>query len=573
MFYTDPNVYIYEIGSTLTGGIHFYWEYASSLFGPDTVKVLSQYMNGQLLPDEAREYFYEDDLSEDMKFVFKGFTPYNEDKREISIRFLNGVYYGGIDEDQLQYYSLFLLNDLLTILAVIPNNEWPADHDFFFPMHYRDNDDAASYYDAENNSIHLNRVSGATYDPLNNSINISDDANIVYSSRYNRFCDSNKYWAGIDYQYENGQSYETVENYNRILNDLRYSDSNYLLDYGETHSEDDKYNIDTYGYGDADEGIVFLKPRNGEVPYSVDQDKITNYNRVNERDHIMDELFLVDTNFLFGGDPIIDDDNSGRTIILIPKNGEIPTSVDQSATESEEDAMEVYDVLEELDSTYEFYGDIDYCCYSDHMNWTGYTTETERKRNYYLGYDTSPLIKDEYPDGTPIPIVADEYLSRADLQRAMAQLNYNLQDNADLTLNDYILGPNRYFIYAAPTRLAFSHSVANVEFYMPDLQSDKIREYMNQDGFTPIIYTDGTFNEDNTMKRLKEMQMVYVGEFEYTNRYGYEEMYTMWRSNGFFSRRFDDFGLDFHVKDTTLDVIDIPIVRSREDGTDVIQGS
>ena len=107
---------------------------------------------------------------------------------------------------------------------------------------------------------------------------------------------------------------------------------------------------------------------------------------------------------------------------------------------------------------------------------------------------------------------------------------------------------------------------------MPDLQSDKIQEYMREDGYTPVIYTDGTFDEkDHSMTRLQSMSMVYVGEFEYTNRYGYEEMYTMWRSNGFFSRRFDDFGLDFHVKDTAIEEVDIPIIRSKEDGTDVIQ--
>lgn len=576
MFYTDPDVYIYELGSSVPGGISFYWEYASSLFGPETVKVLSQYMNGQLLEDDARSYVYDQPITEDMTFIFKGFTPYNEDKREVAIRFLNGVYYGGIDEDQLQYYSSFLMNDLLTILCVIPNNEWPAEHDFYFPLHHRDFKDAATMYDYEDESIHLNAISGAQYDPDNNRIYFprATDANITYSPKYNTFYDSNRYWDKIDYSYEDGQSYEYVENNNTIVNDLRYCDNNYLLDYGETHGDPAaQYDLDTYGFGDADEGIVFLKPKNGEVPYSVDQDKIINYNRVAERDIIMEDLFAVDFNFLFGGDPIIDDDNSGKTIILISKDGEMPSSADQANTEAESDAMEVYDVLEDLDSTYEFYGDIDYCCYSDHLDWAGYESKSERARNYYLGYDTTPIIKEEYPPGTPIPIVADEYLSRADLQRAMAQLQYNLQDNAELLLTDYILGANKYFIYAAPTRLVFDHSVENVEFYMPDLHSDKMIEYMTRDGFTPIIYTDGIIDDkEHTFHRLDEMNMVYVGEFEYTNRYGYEEMYTMWRSNGFFTRGFDDFGLDFHVKDTSIDVIDIPIVRSSEDGTDVIQG-
>lgn len=518
LFYTDPDVYIYELGSALLGGIRFYWEYASSLFGPETVKVMSQYMNGQRLEDDARSWEYPDDIIEDMKFVFKGFTPFNEDKREVFIRFLNGVYYGGIDEDQLQHYSSFLMNDLLTILCVIPNNTWPTQHGYYPPYHAMDL---------------------------------------------------------INWMLQDGQSYETVEDHGTIISDLRYVDNNYLLDYGETHGDPAaQYDLDTYGFGDADEGIVFLKPRNGVVPWSVDQDKIINYNRVNERDVIMEDLFAVDFNFLFGGDPILDDDNSGKTIILVSKDGTMPTSVDQAATEAESDAMEVYDVLTDLDSTYEFYGDIDYCCYSDHMDWTGYTTDAERKRNYYLNYDTSPIITTEYPPDTPIPIVADEYLSRADLQRAMAQLNYNLQDNAELNLKDYILGNHKYFVYAAPTRLVFNHSVENVEFYMPDLHSDKIVEYMHDDQYTPTMYTDGTFNEvDHTLNRLDEMKMVYVGEFEYTNRFGYEETYTMWRSNGFFTTRFDDFGLDFYVKDTTIQKEDIPIIRSKEAGTDVIQGA
>ena len=35
--------------------------------------------------------------------------------------------------------------------------------------------------------------------------------------------------------------------------------------------------------------------------------------------------------------------------------------------------------------------------------------------------------------------------------------------------------------------------------------------------------------------------MELMDEFEYTNKYGYTETYVMWKTNGFFTRKYDDY--------------------------------
>ena len=40
------------------------------------------------------------------------------------------------------------------------------------------------------------------------------------------------------------------------------------------------------------------------------------------------------------------------------------------------------------------------------------------------------------------------------------------------------------------------------------------------------------------------MEMIYLGEFIYTNSSGYTELYSIWRSNGYFTRLFDKYKFD-----------------------------
>ena len=49
--------------------------------------------------------------------------------------------------------------------------------------------------------------------------------------------------------------------------------------------------------------------------------------------------------------------------------------------------------------------------------------------------------------------------------------------------------------------------------------------------------------------------MIYIGDFRYTNPNGYTETYCVWKSNGFFTRLFNDYGVNISVryKNTLID--------------------
>ena len=75
---------------------------------------------------------------------------------------------------------------------------------------------------------------------------------------------------------------------------------------------------------------------------------------------------------------------------------------------------------------------------------------------------------------------------------------------------------------------------------------------MEDEKATPI-YTTGNWSmlDHNLLEPLDEMRMIYIGEFNYTNNSGYTEPYCIWRSNGFFTRAFEDYG--FHIKVRYID--------------------
>jgi hypothetical protein len=115
-------------------------------------------------------------------------------------------------------------------------------------------------------------------------------------------------------------------------------------------------------------------------------------------------------------------------------------------------------------------------------------------------------------------------------------------------LDNYVIGNNNYFIYACPRRLAFDNDGTRlIEFIMPDPKSDDIKNHCRDDYAIPI-YTTGNLNDSNLLEDLDSMKMVYMGEFKYTNHSGYTEWYCMWRSNGFFTRLFDEYGFRINIR-------------------------
>ena len=167
-----------------------------------------------------------------------------------------------------------------------------------------------------------------------------------------------------------------------------------------------------------------------------------------------------------------------------------------------------------------------------------------------------------------------EYIGIGDLQQMLGKLNCSLQDTVTLTLEKYILGSNNYFVYAAPKRLAYdANDNCLIKFIMPDINDPELIAHGKDDHTTPV-YTNGLWDEQNCLIKMKKCEMVRLGEFYYTNQYGYTELYVAWRSNGFFTRCYDDYEFEIKVininesDETFKDVIDItkePIEETPEE--------
>ena len=128
----------------------------------------------------------------------------------------------------------------------------------------------------------------------------------------------------------------------------------------------------------------------------------------------------------------------------------------------------------------------------------------------------------------------------------ISTMNKVLQESPEIVLNNYTFGNNNYFIYACPTRLAYEGSKLLLEFIMPDPKSKDVQLNCRDDKATPI-YTSGSWDDitnHNLFEPLEKMEMIYLGEFIYTNSSGYTELYSIWRSNGYFTRLFDKYKFD-----------------------------
>jgi hypothetical protein len=140
----------------------------------------------------------------------------------------------------------------------------------------------------------------------------------------------------------------------------------------------------------------------------------------------------------------------------------------------------------------------------------------------------------------------DLFISDNQLSTIIAHIDKHLQDTPEIDLK-YAMGNHNYFIYAAPKYHVYNSSKERkINFYMQDLSDkDFILHTTNQS--TPI-YTSGELDSNHNLEPLDSMNMQYLGETDYTNEYGYTERYVIWRSNGYFTRIQENYGIDIKVK-------------------------
>lgn len=151
-------------------------------------------------------------------------------------------------------------------------------------------------------------------------------------------------------------------------------------------------------------------------------------------------------------------------------------------------------------------------------------------------------IYDEYGN---IKQSENDVLSLNDI---MKELNVHAyQDSIDFNLDKYKMGNNKHFIFACPKRLAYKDGNLNLKFLMPDLNDPDFINY-GKDQYTIPVYTDGTFDNQNNFTKLDEFTMEWIGEVNYTNGSGYTETYVVWMSNGYFTRKYGDYGFNVSIK-------------------------
>jgi len=256
-----------------------------------------------------------------------------------------------------------------------------------------------------------------------------------------------------------------------------------------------------------------------------------------------------------------------NAIGVVPKNKEIPSTAELETIEEPISILKINNEIVDDIRIINYNMDIIY-------NYIAYYIKEDGSYDFENPITDIYAIKNEYASGNivifdsegnlvkPEAVIIETiepsiYISEDKLPEIMSKFVGNktdgyhsevlLQDTAAIDDN-YVIGNNNYFIYACPKRLAFDN-IGNmlISFNMPDITEDLIKD--NLDEHTTPVYTNGDFDDQNLLIKLDEYKMEYMGEFEYTNSSNYTETYVMWKSNGFFTRGYED--QEFNISVTT----------------------
>ena len=112
-------------------------------------------------------------------------------------------------------------------------------------------------------------------------------------------------------------------------------------------------------------------------------------------------------------------------------------------------------------------------------------------------------------------------------------------------MTDYVIGNNKYFIYAAPERLVYDkNGKFKISVYLPDIN---LSDYM--DDKTAPILTNGEYDsENNLFIGLDKLGIEVMTRFSYTNIYGYTENYVILKTTGYFTRNLENAKFNIYVR-------------------------
>lgn len=447
-FYSDSKDLLFEIGDQCNS-FKLYWEYSQRL--NQDLMILSQSINGIPIDINDREYEWVENISKTTNYKFEANTGQQYLIKNITLDFVNGIYWGLLDEDQLQYYELkrnvVWLDD---IIALIPKNG-------IIPG-LKEQELESGNYELRGKIEEENYIiRGISYDKESAiQINIWDD---LPTEVYDIALDN------IDAILEDGSVYKDI--FARVIRE-RYINHTQIMDV----------------YGGEE---IFAVTNDGRVIHDIFGqliywDQMKNLNVV---DVYNDDIYAI-----------LDDGTKWDNLF--------------------------YQMVDHPVDNPELYND------RNVNRW---------KSNGYETIEKNPMN------------TIREYYDVADLHQMLDHLDKHLLRSADIKLNDYIIGNNKYFVFTCPKRLVYNGSKSNnVEFFFPELDSEDILANCRDDKTTPL-YTNGRYDKlTKSLHKLYKMQMDYMGEFKYTNKFGYTEPYLMWKTNGFFTRLFENYGMDIHIK-------------------------
>ena len=233
---------------------------------------------------------------------------------------------------------------------------------------------------------------------------------------------------------------------------------------------------------------------------------------------------------------------------LEPKNGRIPSEVEQQEEKIDYTAL-IYK------ETNNIIYDIEYQLIDNDDELSPLSTIIEKESHVNLKDITILSLSDNKSDNirnvslytVSASTGLEECIVPQDLQHVMGTLESILQASPEIKLNDYIIGNNNYFVYACPERLAIDENGKELlKFTLPDINSDEVKNHYVDDKSWPI-YTNGEYDYDNILISQPQMEMIPLGKFVYTNSNGYSETYCVWRTNGYFTRSFDDYKFSIEI--------------------------
>jgi hypothetical protein len=137
-----------------------------------------------------------------------------------------------------------------------------------------------------------------------------------------------------------------------------------------------------------------------------------------------------------------------------------------------------------------------------------------------------------------------QYNSESDLNHLMVHLEKHLQESAEMDIR-YPMGNKNYWICAIPERYAYNYNGSRkFDFFMQDLDDPDLLDHANNK-YTMPLYCDSI---NGKVQKIDKMEMEYLGETEYINEYGVSSRYVLYKTNGYFNRLYDEYGISIRIK-------------------------